>query len=159
MFPFPFIFLPFLLFHRKCSFFPTLPLAKREEQGWAEVSLWSANPCLSILQFNRPVSVLQHFWRKFLFLLYSFFFFFLEIIKMFRYRNVLSVFIFLVSSSCNIWCFSCNFIKVVNKTWRRYQQYYWGKKQAWGKLFKYFLLNYFFFGIVFKELVSRLILI
>lgn len=41
---------------------------------------------------------------------------------------VISVY-FLVSSSCNIWCFSCNFIKVVNKTWRRYQQYYWEKNR------------------------------
>lgn len=64
---------------------------REKSRDWP-MSLWSANPCLSILQFNRPVSVLQHFWRKFLFLLYSFIF--LETIKMFRYRNVLSVFIF-----------------------------------------------------------------
>lgn len=43
-------------------------------------------------------------------------------------KCVISVY-FLVSSSRNIWCFPCNFIKVVNKTWRRYQQFSWGKNR------------------------------
>lgn len=99
----PFIFLPFPLFHRKCSFFPTLPLAKREEQGWAEVSLWSANPCLSILQFNRPVyQYCSIFGGNFYFYCTHFCFGNHKNVQI--QKCVISVY-FLVSSSCNIWCF------------------------------------------------------
>lgn len=69
------------------------------------------------------------FGGNFYFYCTHFFFFFFGNHKNVQIQKcVISVY-FLVSSSCNIWCFSCNFIKVVNKTWRRYQQYYWEKNR------------------------------